>query len=177
MPKLTLIAAMTPSGIIGADGKIPWDPIREDLRRFRDLTMGHAIIMGRKTFESIGRVLPGRPNIVVTRRNASKVLLKPGESIFYAPELADALDIARDTLKDESPFVIGGGEVYRAALPQATHLELTFVIRKVLGDTFFPYFDGSSHYPSLWDWRLTSFSRSDGDPSVEYHSFERRAAS
>lgn len=125
--KIVVIAALSPDGTIGEKGKIPWH-ISADLKRFKRVTMGHPIIMGRKTFESIGKPLPGRRNIILSRQ--------PGADHFTSLEAA-----LKSCSKDETVFIIGGAEVYRAALPLADKLLLTHVHQNVTGDTKFPAFD------------------------------------
>jgi dihydrofolate reductase len=131
---LHLVAAVGRSGCIGKGGALPWR-LPEDLKRFKAITIGHAVIMGRKTHESIGRALPGRRNIVVTRGTPALP-----EGVERAPSLEAAIDLARTT--DPEPMVIGGGEIYREAMPLATHLHLTRVDLDVEGcDAFFPEVD------------------------------------
>ena len=125
--KIVLIAALSSDGTIGDKGKIPWR-ISADLKRFKRVTLGHPVIMGRKTFESIGQPLPGRRNIILSRQSG------PGRF----PSLEAAL---KSCAEDETVFVIGGAEVYRAALPLADRLLLTHVRQNVTGDTKFPAFD------------------------------------
>ena len=127
--KIVIIAAVAANGTIGADGKIPWH-ISDDLKRFKRLTLGHPVIMGRKTYESLGKPLPGRRNIVLTRRSPV-----PGVDCF------PTLDAALQTCGDATVFIIGGAEVYRQALPLADTMLLTHVHRQVDGDTKFPAFD------------------------------------
>lgn len=134
--RLSIVVAMSRNRVIGRGGRLPWH-IPEDLRRFKALTMGHALIMGRRTHESIGRPLPGRRNIVLSR---SAVAL-PGCEV--AGSLPEALRLARTT--DPEPFVIGGAEVFREAMPLATRLHLTRIDRDVDGDVSFPGLD-----PSQW---------------------------
>ncbi len=126
---LALIAAVARNGVIGRDGDLPWH-ISEDLKHFKKTTDGHAVIMGRKTHESIGRALPNRRNIVVTR---SAAILEGCET---AKSLEEAIALARTA--DDCPFVIGGSSLYEAALPLATELHLTTIDEDVEGDTFFP---------------------------------------
>lgn len=136
---VTLIAAVAENGCIGKDGKVPW-ALPEDMKRFKALTMGHIVIMGRKTWESIPekfRPLPGRTNVVVTRQ-AEYAL--PG-----GVERAASLDEALTAHAAEDVFVIGGGEIYALAMPKATRLEVTRVKQSVEGDAFFPDID-----PSEW---------------------------
>ena len=137
-PPLALIVAVGRGGIIGQSGGrfgLPWH-LPEDLKRFKRLTQGHALVMGRTTHEAIGRPLPGRRNIVLTRDPARSF---PGAE--RAGSLEEALTLARAT--DPMPFVIGGAAVYAAALPGATHLCLTEVDRPTEGDVRFPSYDAS----------------------------------
>ncbi|MBX9632520.1 MAG: dihydrofolate reductase, partial [Burkholderiales bacterium] len=115
-PRVSLIAAVASNGVIGRDGRMPWH-LPEDLKRFKALTMGHAIVMGRKTFDSIGRLLPGRRTIIVTRQPNYRV-----EGAEVVSSIDDAIALARN---DDEVFVIGGGEIYAQALPLATRLHLT----------------------------------------------------
>jgi len=131
-PGVALIAAVAANGVIGRDGRLPWR-LPEDLRRFRALTTGHAIIMGRRTWESLPHALPGRQNLVVTRQQAYRA---PGASI--ASSLEDAL---RNVAYPPPPFVIGGGELYRAALPFAQTAFVTEIARAFDGDSTFPPLD------------------------------------
>ena len=133
---LSLIAAMSKNHVIGNRGDLPWhEP--EDLAHFKRTTSGHAVIMGRKTAESLKfRPLPKRRNLVVTRQVG---LLLPGFEVFT--DLDAAIAAARTT--DPVPFLIGGGELYALALPQITTMYVTVIDRDVTGDAFFPSFDES----------------------------------
>jgi dihydrofolate reductase len=131
-PTLSLLAAVAANGVIGKDNALPWQ-LPADLKRFKALTLGHPIIMGRKTFEAIGRALPGRHNIVVTRQPDYSA---PGCTV--AASLATALACARDA---EELFVIGGGELYRAALPLADRLYITEIAAAFEGNARFPDYD------------------------------------
>ena len=138
--KLVIIAAIAPDGTIGHQGRLPWH-LLEDLQHFKAVTMSHTIIMGRKTYDSIGKPLSGRRNIVLTRGPTI-----PGVECF--PSLAAALKACDDT----TIFIIGGAEVYRQALPLANTLLLTHVHRDAHGDTKFPDYDRTqwrevSHIP------------------------------
>lgn len=136
LPELTLVAALTHERVIGRGAKIPWH-YPEDMKHFRTVTKGHALIMGRTTFESIGKPLPGRRNIVVSR--------KPGlaiEGCEVAESVEQAIALARTT--DSAPCVIGGAQIYEAALPYATRLELTYVHDPHAGDVLFPAFDAGA---------------------------------
>ncbi len=127
-PALTVIAAVARNGVIGIENRLPFR-LPEDLKRFKALTMGHAIIMGRKTWESLPRALPGRHNIVITRQTN---YLAAGASVVNSLEAALAL------VGGAAAFVIGGAEIYALAMPQATQLELTEVAAEVAGDVHFP---------------------------------------
>src|SRR5215470_5593298 len=119
---------------IGVDNKLPWR-LSADLKRFRDLTMGHHIIVGRKTFESIGRLLPGRRMIVVTRDSAYKA-----EGCDAAHSVEDATRLARERGESEV-FICGGAEIYVQSISIVDRMYLTFVDAEVAADTFFPEFD------------------------------------
>lgn len=136
-----IVAAVGRNGVIGANGDLPWR-IPEDMARFKRLTMGHALVMGRATFASIGRLLPGRTNIVLTRRSDWT-----HQGVMVAGSLQHALEIAASL--DQDVFIAGGAEVYRAGLEVAERLELTEVDSEPAGDTWFPPVDWSQ-------WRETS---------------------
>jgi dihydrofolate reductase len=130
--RVVLVAARDRRGAIGRDNALPWH-LPEDLKRFKAITLGHAVLMGRKTAESIGRALPGRRNLVLTRGDRAPF---PGQKVVHS--LDEALALA------ETLMVIGGAEVYALALPRADVLELTEVDAVVEGATaFFPQFDES----------------------------------
>jgi len=131
-PQVHLVAAVASNGVIGARGKLPWH-LPEDLRHFKALTYGHPVIMGRRTWDSLGKPLPGRDNIVVTR---SQGFDAPGASV--AASLEAALALCADS---PLAFVIGGGELYAAALACADVLMLTEIQRDYEGDARFPEFD------------------------------------
>jgi dihydrofolate reductase len=133
--QVSLIVAMADNGVIGRGGQMPWR-LSFDLRRFKRLTMGHHLIMGRKTYESIGRSLPGRTTIVLTRQEN----FAPEETLV-AHDLNQALRWSAD---DAAVFIVGGAEVYRQALELADRLYLTRVHANVEGDVFFPAFDESA---------------------------------
>jgi len=126
---ITLIVAMAENRVIGANNAMPWH-LPDDLRRFRALTMGHPILMGRKTHEAIGRALPGRRNIVMTRDAGQSF---PGCEVITRTEDAQGICQASEAL-----FVIGGAELYRLFLPRAHRIELTIIHRDFEGDTYFP---------------------------------------
>jgi dihydrofolate reductase len=127
---LAMIAAMSKNRVIGDQGRLPWhEP--EDQRFFRTTTLDHALIMGRKTFECLGRPLPRRRNIVITRQPAWAMA-----GVEVVATLAEAIALARTS--DAMPFIGGGGEIYTLALPLATRIYLTVVDVEVIGDAYFP---------------------------------------
>ncbi len=138
--RVVIIAAVASNGVIGYRNRMPWH-LPEDLKRFRQLTLGHAVIMGRRTFESIGAPLAGRENIVITR---SPDWTRSDCHAAHSLEAALAAVRAR-----QDAFVIGGAEIYALALPIASRLHITEIERDFEGDAFFPEFDRSR-------WRETS---------------------
>jgi dihydrofolate reductase len=156
MPLVSLVAALARNRVIGAGNRMPWH-LPEDLRRFKRLTMGAPVIMGRKTHQSIleqtGRPLPGRRNIVVTRQPGAR---------WEGCEVAGSLDAALAAAHAAPEvFVIGGAELYRLALPRADRLYLTLLDAEYPGDTLFPEFD-------LADWRETAREPGAGFAFVTY---------
>jgi dihydrofolate reductase len=125
---LSLIVAVAKNNVIGMGGKMPWH-LPGELAYFKQVTMGHPIIMGRKTFDSIGRALPGRRNIVVTANRAWQ---------HDGVEIAHSMETALTLIAGQSGFVIGGATLYAAALPLADRVYLTAIDADVEGDTFFP---------------------------------------
>ena len=138
-PRLTLVVAVAENGIIGRDGGLPWR-LPDDLKHFRRLTLGNTVLMGRKTFESLGKPLEGRANWVLTRDAA---FAPAGAQVFRD------LDAALAQPPQGELLVIGGAELYRQTLPLASRLELTQVHAQVEGDTHFPDFDAKQ-------WRETA---------------------
>ena len=134
-PRIYLVAAVAANGVIGRQGRLPWQ-LPEDLRHFKRLTLGHPVIMGRKTWESLGgRALPGRDNIVVSARQAYEA---PGAAVATSLEAALAL-----CLGEPVAFVIGGRRLFAEALPLAAGLVLTEIQRDFPGDARFPEYDRS----------------------------------
>jgi dihydrofolate reductase len=131
-PRITLIAAVAANGIIGRDNRLPWH-LPEDLKHFKALTMGHPMIMGRKTWESLPGRLPGRPHIVISRNPDYRA-----EGASVVTSLAAAVDAAGET---DEVFVIGGAELYSQALAIADRLQLTEIAADFEGDTRFPAYD------------------------------------
>lgn len=130
---LTLVVAADENSVIGKDNALIWH-LSDDLKRFKQLTSGHTIIMGRKTFESFPKPLPNRQHIVITRQ--SNYVAAPGVLVVHSIEAAIAA-----VAPDAKAFVIGGGEIYKQALPYATRIELTRVHHEFVGDTYFPKLD------------------------------------
>ncbi len=126
---LCLVLAVAKNGVIGKDGQVPWH-VPEDLKHFRLSTTGHAVIMGRKTWDEVGKPLPNRRNLVVSRKVDLRL-----EGAEVVPSLDEAIALARIT--DAEPRVIGGAEIYRLALPLATRVLLTEIQLEPEGDTFF----------------------------------------
>lgn len=151
--ELTLIVAAGENNAIGKDNKLIWH-LSDDLKRFKHLTNGHHIIMGRKTFESFPKPLPNRIHIVITRQENYNA----PDGVIVVNSLEDAIDAARN---DTQPFVIGGGEIYKQAMPLADKIELTRVHHEFEADTFFPKVDTNI-------WKETSNSFRDKDENHEY---------
>ena len=147
--RLELIAAVAANGVIGRAGQLPWH-LPDDLKRFKQLTYGHAIVMGRRTYESIGRPLPGRQNVVVSRGWKQR----PHPDLVLAASLDEAIFEA--AASPPPAFIIGGAALYAAALPRVDVMHLTELDDAVDGDTFFPPFDRSQ-------WRVVDAIRHDAD--------------
>jgi dihydrofolate reductase len=160
---ISLLAALDRRRAIGRNGAMPWH-LPDDLKRFKALTLGKPVLMGRKTALAIGRALPGRPNLVLTRA---------GEAPFPEQRVAHSLDEAlADSANAEELVVVGGGEVYALAMPHATHLLLTWIDTETPdADTFFPAFD-SSH------WRETARTHHPADArhafAFDFVDYERK---
>jgi len=146
---VSLIVAVSSNGVIGRDGGLPWR-LSNDLKHFKKLTMGHHLIIGRRTWDEVGKPLPGRTMVVVTRSRR----FAP-EGVRVAHSLEEALDIARD---DDEPFIGGGAHIYRMALENnlVDRLYITRVHAEVDGDTFFPDIN-------LDDWKLVSEEHHEAD--------------
>lgn len=157
---LTAIVAMSQNRVIGKEGRLPWH-LPEDLRRFRQLTWGHAVLMGRKTFASIGKALPGRSNLVVSSDAAFNA---PGCIVCASP--AAALHQAYQL--DAQPYVIGGASLYATLWPQIDRLELTWIERSIDGDTWFPAVDWQN------DFREVHRQAASGTADVWFITLERK---
>ncbi|WP_260581465.1 dihydrofolate reductase [Sphingopyxis sp. PET50] len=159
-PEITLIIARAANGVIGANGRMPWH-LPADLRRFKQLTMGRPMIMGRKTFDSLPAILEGRRHIVLTRDRAwQEDGAEPAASVEQALRLANAPQV----------MVIGGAEIYAMFLGQADRIELTEVALEPAGDTAIPY-------PDPADWQEAAredHAAADGRPAYSFVTFTRR---
>ena len=153
--RLSIIAALSSNNVIGRDNQIPWH-LSTDLKRLKALTMGHHMIMGRKTYESIGRPLPGRHFVVITRQPDFHA-----EGVQIAHSLEEAIQIAIHA-NDDEPFIAGGTEIYEQAIHRADRMYLTRVHAEVEGDAFFPDFDDVS------EWHLTDSEHFDADEKNDY---------
>jgi len=150
---ISFIVAMDKNRVIGKDNKLPWH-LPADLAFFKRVTMGNPIIMGRKTFEAIGRVLPGRENIIVTRDNNYQA---EGCRILHSVE--EIVEI--DKLTKEELFVIGGAEIFKEAFPFAKKLYITLIDEEFTGDTYFPEFVND-------EWELVSKEKGQKDEKNPY---------
>ena len=153
--ELTIIAAAGENDAIGKDNQLVWN-LTDDMQRFKDMTSGHHIIMGRKTFESFPKPLPNRTHIVISRQDDYVV----PEGVIKVNSLKAALDIAKD---DSQPFIIGGGEIYNQAMEYADKIELTRVHADFEADTFFPKID-----PALWKEIENIFHKKDSQHEYEF---------
>jgi dihydrofolate reductase len=158
--RVTLIAALASNGVIGRDNQIPWR-IPGDLPRFKQLTMGQTLVMGRKTYQSIGRPLPGRTTIVISRDPALPQALTPA-----GVKVVRSLEEALAAVQTEECFIAGGGEIYALALPRADRLLLTEVEAPFEGDAYFPPFPRE-------EWRLAEEERHEPSPAFP-HAFAYR---
>lgn len=167
--EITLVVAVAENQVVGSKGQLPWR-LSSDLKRFKADTMGKPIVMGRKTFESIGRPLPGRDNIIVTRN-----LDYHPEGVEVVHSFADALNLARLRLRGKGGAdeicVIGGGQLFEQALPIADRIRFTRVFARPEGDVFFPEIDTERFLPVLEQ----DFPKTEKDDyATRYTVYERR---
>lgn len=151
-----LIAACASNGVIGYNGGMPWD-IPEDLHHFKELTVGHTVIMGRRTYESIGMALPGRQNIIVSST------LRQVDNCVIVPSLAEALAAAQQ----KEIFIIGGAQLYREALASAEQLDLTLIDLAPQGDTYFPAVNWA-------EYELIHREEHYGNPSYRFVTYRKK---
>lgn len=159
LPFLSLLVAMSKNRVIGKNNRLPWH-LPEDLKHFKALTMGHPIIMGRKTYESIGKVLPGRTNIIVTRQ---KNYVIPSAIVVDSIQSAFAAGLEENSAKNEA-FVIGGEEIFHQALTFSRRIYLTEIQKTFDGDTFFPELNSQE-----WREAERTIHFSEGTEQLEYH--------
>jgi len=158
-PRFSILVAMAKNRVIGRNNALPWQ-LSPDLKRFKQLTMGHHIVMGRKTYESIGRPLPGRTSVIVTRQPDYQV---PGAIV--AGSIAEALKVCSEGKEmDQEIFVIGGAEIYQQALGSCQRMYVTEIQQEFEGDALFPEFNQQ-------EWREISREkhRLAEDDGLEYH--------
>lgn len=155
-----LIAAVGENGEMGRNNELLWH-LPGDLPRFKKITMGSPIIMGRKTFDSIGRALPGRLNIVLTENSEWQA-----DGVSVATSIDSALGFAKEN-RAEKIFIIGGGQIYKLFLPYATSLEMTEVADSPIADTFFPNFSSAEFR------ELKRESITDTNPKFDYVTYQR----
>lgn len=153
--KLAIIVAMARNHTIGINNTLPWR-IPADLKHFKSLTMGHHLIMGRKTFDSIGKPLPGRISVVVTRNSALNI-----EGCVMAHSLEDAINACED---DDEIFIVGGAELYALAMPFVDTIYLTEIMQDIAGDAHFPEFDRA-----LWQELAREECRQETPLALEYN--------
>lgn len=161
---LSLVAALDEAGGIGKNGRLPWH-LSTDLKRFKSLTWGHHLVMGRKTYESIGRALPGRTNIVITHKQDFQA---PG--CLIASSLEAAIGLA-DRHAETEVFIIGGGQIFKQALPLANRLDLTRVHARLDCDVFFPPLD---EHEWIEVYRMAFPADDKNDYPTTYYVYERR---
>ena len=161
--KISIIVAANAEYVIGKDNRLPWH-IPEDLKRFKKLTWGSPILMGRKTFESIGRPLPGRHNLVLSSQESYRA-----EGISMFPTFKHAMNYASQSLKSAEIFVIGGAAVYRDALPIADRVLLTQVDKTVDGDVFFPKISEDIFFSTQGEWQTSAGPEGLRFRYLEYH--------
>ena len=158
--QIILVAAIGENGEMGRNNELLWH-LPGDLPRFKQMTMGSPIIMGRKTFDSIGRALPGRLNIVLTANTDWQA-----DGIVVADSLDQAIELAEQEKSDKA-FVIGGGQIYKLFLSYATSLEITEVFDAPIADTFFPNFAGTEFK------EISRTHNTDNDPPFDYVTYHR----
>jgi dihydrofolate reductase len=171
MPRITLIAAVADNGVIGRGNALPWR-LKSDMARFRAVTMGKPVVMGRKTYQSIGRPLPGRTTIVVSRDRA---FTAPG--VLVAPGLDAAFETAHgDALRRGTTAIIvaGGADIYAQAMPLAARLDITYIDGAIEGDACFPPIDRRVWHEIARDERAAAAG---DDAAFAFVSYERAASS
>jgi len=164
---LSILVAVAENGVIGREGQLPWH-LSSDLRRFKRLTMGHAILMGRKTWESIGRPLPGRTSIVITRQANYQ---SGHDGVLVVKNLDEALaqarrSVAKTDAEADEAFIIGGAQIYQMCLARADRLLVTRVHAQIEGDVHFPQVDWNA-------WQLLEETPHAADEKNDYpHTYQ-----
>jgi dihydrofolate reductase len=168
-PRLSLIAAVAANGVIGRNNGLPWH-LPEDLKRFKAITMGRPVIMGRKTFDSIvamlGKPLPGRTNIVISRSAALQGTKPEWDNVLPAATLEQAIAAAGEAAE---VFIIGGAQIYALSLPRAQRLYLTEVKAEVEGDAYFP-----AREPARWQETSREPGIAASGPAYDFAIYDRR---
>jgi dihydrofolate reductase len=158
--RIALVVAMSRNRVIGRNNALPWHA-PADLKRFKQLTTGRPVIMGRKTFASIGKALPNRLNVVVTRDRDFKA-----EGVVIAYDVEEALRLAEESMLGGEAMVIGGAQIFEIVLPRTDRIHLTELDIDVEGDTFMPLLDPAQ-------WREAARERHDGPPPMSFVTLER----
>jgi dihydrofolate reductase len=153
--RLSIIAALSSNNVIGRNNELPWH-LSTDLKRFKALTMGHHLLMGRRTFDTVGRPLPGRTTVVITHRGDFAA-----EGVTVVHSVEDAIRVAEQT-GDAEPFLAGGAQIYEQSIHRADRMYLTRVHADLEGDAFFPDFD------DVAEWRLVDAEHFDADEKNNY---------
>lgn len=153
--RISFLAAVAANGVIGRDNTLPWHQ-SADLKRLKALTMGHHVIMGRKTFDEIGgKPLPGRPHVIMTRGD-----IEPQENVVVAHSVDEA--VASIPASEDEVFILGGGEIFRQMMQRATRMYITQIHGEVAGDTYFPDFDDVN------EWRLVDREAFEADAKNDF---------
>jgi dihydrofolate reductase len=153
--RISFLAAVAANGVIGRDNKLPWH-LSNDLKRLKTLTIGHHVIMGRKTFDEIGRKpLSGRPHIIISRS-----AIEPQENVVVVSSVEDAL--ASIPASEDEVFILGGGEIFRQTMHRADRMYITQIHADIAGDTYFPDFDDVN------EWHLTDREDFEADAKNDY---------
>lgn len=161
--QIVLVVAKSENNVIGVDGDLPWR-ISADLKHFKAVTMGHPIVMGRKTWDSIGRPLPGRRNIVITRRDGLAI-----DGVDVVKSIDAALELCRED-NAEKAMIVGGGQIYADILEQADVIELTEVHKEIAGDTVFP----DIHADEWIETARETFAEDGDTPAYSFVTLKRR---
>ncbi len=172
--RISSIAAMARNRVIGVANGLAWH-IPEDFKYFKKTTLGHPVVMGRKSYESLGKPLPGRPNIVISLSHQELVVPFPlkgtqGDGPYYASSIEEGISRAEaiaEIMGVQEIFIIGGGQIYKETLPITERLYITIIDREYEGDTYFPDFDWN-------DWNVLSEDKREGDPAFTFYVLERK---